>query len=180
MKAVIACFVCLALLGGGFTLVYAAGPGGKTSQMLKTVNDENFNMIYDGNELSVDPKQGRGLTFVCGVAGKLPSIMYNGDYAVTGPYNPNEPERATVILQRKNGRKSIVLREQDKIVAEAQRRGVNPKFPPADIVEQYTTTYDPQSAMIPKGLAQIDKVVRPEIEKTCTNLVNYAIPHLKY
>ena len=71
------------------------------------------------------------------------------------------------------------MREQDKIVAEAQRRGVNPKFSPADIVEQYTTTYDPQRAMIPKGLVQIDKVVRPEIEKACTNFVNYAIPRLK-
>ena len=179
MKAMISCFICLVLLGGSFVLVHAARPGGKAPEQFKTVNDENFNMIYDGAELSVAPKKLRGLTYVCGVAGKFPNIMYTGDYAVTGPYNPNEPERATIIIQRKNGRKFIVLRQQDKIVAEAQRRGVNAKFPPDDIVEQYTTTYDVQSAIIPKNLEQIDKMVRPEIEKTCTNFVNYAIQRLK-
>lgn len=179
MKAVLTCFACAVLLCCGFSLTQAAKPGGKASEPYKTVNDDRFYMVFDGAELSVVSKGDKIMQFVCMVSGKLPNIQYNGDYAVTGPRNPNDPDRERVIVKRINGQNSIVLKQQDKINAETQKRGLNPNSPPVDVVAQYTSTYDAQSSVIPKDLEHLGKVVRPGIDNACVNFVNYAIPRLK-
>lgn len=179
MKAVLTCFACAVLLCCVFSLSQAAKPSGKSPDDYKTVNDDKFSMLFDGAELSVVYKGDKRINYVCMVSGKLPNIQYNGDYTVTGPRYPKDPEREKVIIKRVNGRNSIAMRQQDKIVAEMQRRGQNTNSPPADLVEQYTTTYDAQSSMIPRDLEQVDKVLRPDIDKACGSFVNYAITRLK-
>lgn len=110
MKTVILCFACLVLLWSGFSVANAARPGGKAPEAYRTINDNNYYMLFDGTGLSVMSKGEKLMQFVCMVSGRFPDIEYNGDYAVTGPRYPNDPDRAKVIVKRTRGHNSIELK----------------------------------------------------------------------
>ena len=177
MKYLICGIFVMFLAGVWLSPVHAVRPHGEDlPEIFLMLNDENFNMTFDGKTLSVTPKKNAGLHYSCNVAGKFPQISYSGDYAVQGPYHPNDSGIIADIV-RNLGRNTVSLAYIEQMTVDAQKAGVDPDFDDR-FASKYVKTFDTQSANMPADLKQIDEVVRKDVDKICNDFVKYAIPRL--
>ena len=178
MKYLICGIFVMFLAGVWLSPVHAVRPHGEDlPEIFLMLNDENFNMTFDGKTLSVTPKKNAGLSYICRVTGKFPQISYSGDYSVVGPYHPNDSS-VRVEIMREKGRNNVSLIYIRQMIDDAEKDGINPDFYGA-FADRYKKIFDAQSTNMPADLKQIEQIVRKDIDKICSHFVTYAIPRLK-